>query len=447
MFLEFDSSSVMVRAVASTLKGEEPAPIKVNPLMSIMLRVLKLGGRRFITKIVAGLSGKIGVELRELSRLSSETAAEWSLSHYDEGGKFRTLVVGAPSGAAAHLSTMLKAPFLTQHFLVGVRHPHTHPDDVERIVGYGLKAAEEIRRRDRSLEVIIHYDPVHDRLLSGRLNTIRVKLTGLPESYRRFMDRRLEREATILFLDVKYPWKQLVLDENIHLQVGGLGGIRDEEYLYGSERLDRWLREQGSQHTGGWIIESYDVEELPESEWGTYPGLREEVREYAEENGHNFMVVEAEHPENISEVVAEVFANKLGEGGRMFFDCFTAIDPKFNITTSTIPVWMPFNCHDSYEFAREFLTRHRDIVGGMILFTLAPNFIETPDQVKFREWLSLFSEYAETKVVAVNPKLYPTDISHIYRFPKEIAELSVKWYNPLEEDFSPQDVMEYLSGN
>ena len=75
--------------------------------MSIMLRVLKLGERRFITKIVAGLSGKIGVELRELSRLSSETAAEWSLSHYDEGGKFRTLVVGAPSGAAAHLSTML----------------------------------------------------------------------------------------------------------------------------------------------------------------------------------------------------------------------------------------------------------------------------------------------------------------------------------------------------
>lgn len=428
IFFEQDSSMVTVRAAASALKGEMFSPYKVAPYQEALLRLTSIFGREAVSRIAAKFSCNIGIHPEKVSKVNSSLAARWTTARYKGSGKCNAVIVGAPSGGAAHLSTMLKAPFLTQHFLLCIKHRKTAPDDIKEIAAHGITAARKIRKNDEALEVIVHYDPVHDRLLAGCVNTVRLKLTALPKEYRNFINQKLKPGGAVIFIDVKYTWLQYAVEDHIHIQVGGLGGISDKEYLNGSERLDRWLTSIGSPHRGGWQLSGYPLEAMPESEWGTYPGLKDELKEFAGQNGYKFIEISADHPEQVSEIAAELFIKHVSKPTRWFFDCFTSINPFFNLSTGAVPVWLPFNCSDSYSYAENFLENKKDLFSddSIIYFTLTPNFVATPDQVEPAEWHKLFSRYGKAKPVAVNWKLYPADVTHFILLPKALRREAVR---------------------
>ena len=434
LIFEADSSSVIVKAVSSALRGEIFRPVSASPLLILALRLATVFGRSALTRLVSSASHNISIKPSQAAQINSSLAAKWVTSQYLNHKKYRVVFAGAPSGGTAHLSSLLGAPLLTQHFLTCVKHPKTAPDDVEKIVKHGINVAKSIASRNEDLEVIVHYDPVHDRLLAGHVNTIRVKLKTLPPEYRTFIERGLEPGGSIVFLNVKYRWLQYVVKENIHVQVGGLGGISDKEYLHGNERLDAWLASMGSPHRGGWMLRDYSLEYMPESEWGTFPGLREELKEFADNKGYEFIEITVDHPEHVSEIAAGFYVTLLEKPSRWFFDCFTSINPAFNIKTSTVPLWLPFNCSDSYAYAERFLKKNKAVfnLDSTIYFTLTPNFVATPDQVEPSKWFKLFSEYGRAKPVAVCEKLYPADITHIFNFYNELRKMTKRMYKPIK---------------
>ena len=440
MFLQTDSSITMVNAVAAALNRQINETMRYSTMKHFLAKLLAIFGTGVRVSIANMVTKSLGSSRDEIRKVNSEIAANWAVSRYKFNSmhKFDVILVGAPSGGAAHLSAVLNAPFLTQHFLTNFRHPEIHPDDMESILKYGLEIARGIQSNDDSLEIIIHYDPVHDRFLIKHIDTVRIKLTKLPQKYQKFIVKHLKPEGTILFLDVKYMWKQQEIDKNIHYQVGGLGELSDDEFLFGSERLDNWLKNQGTSHRGGWGLADYDIVTLPESEWGTFNGLEQETKEFAEENGYAFEKITVDHPEKISALVAHAFyeaiirENKKPNG--IYFDCFTAINPTVNLETSLIPVWLPFNCRDSFNSAKIFLYNNQELFKETPLFylTLVPAFTETPDLVSLDEWLSLLQKYGDVQLIGINPKIFPTDIEYPFAYPRKVRELMKVRRNPLE---------------
>ncbi|MCD6562946.1 MAG: hypothetical protein J7K23_03385 [Thermoproteales archaeon] len=68
---------------------------------------------------------------------------------------------------------------------------------------------------------------------------------------------------------------------------------------------------------------------------GTYYGLEKDVKSFADEQGYRFEKIRVVHPQNVSEIATYVFLKALKREDmdvkRIFFDCFTAINPTFNI--------------------------------------------------------------------------------------------------------------------
>jgi len=220
LFLEQDSSAVMVRAVSSALRGEFFSALNIKPPLPLIVRVLSLAGKGAMSAVVSSFACNLGIKLEDTRYIDSETASRWAVSRYPRK-RYNSVLVGAPSGGTTHIAALMNAPFLTQHFLVGIKIPKTRPDDVERITSYGLRAARIINSRDKSLDVIVHYDPIHDRFLSGCMGTIRVKLTRLTRAYEDFIRSNLRPEGVIFYMNVGYSWLQHIVDERIHVQIGG----------------------------------------------------------------------------------------------------------------------------------------------------------------------------------------------------------------------------------
>lgn len=443
LFKTPDSSSAAVRATAAALSKRFFDPFGVDPRLEVFVRFVSKFGRRLCLRLAESIIGKLGIDRSLVGLATAENAAGWVTSQYEglsKGERFNFVVVGAPSGAASHLSSLVNAPFLTQHFLLITRRERGHPDDIRARVRSGIEVAKELNRANgENIEVVIHYDPIHDRLLLKHADTVRFKLKTLPNAYRSFILERLGGEGTILFLDVKYMWKQYRIGDNVTLQIGGLGGISPEEYLYGSDRLSSWLESQESTVRSWNLDDEYPLEDYPESEWGTIGGLEDETREFAEESGFAFLKIGVDHPEKLSERVFNLYVEVLGDQevgiDRFFFDCFTAINPLFNLLTTTIPVWLPFFCEDSYAFFRRMLKAIARLSAGeeiTALITLLPGFPETPDQVPLTRWLDALSPVARNVIlVGTSRERYPLDLLYPFNYMKDLVRLSMEMRRPI----------------
>ncbi|HDJ89115.1 MAG TPA: hypothetical protein ENG40_00265 [Thermoprotei archaeon] len=443
IFNNVDSSSSIVKATASTLRDKYFDPFGINPKLKPLTHlVLKLGKKanfylaNFIVK-------SFGINKSYLKFASVENAAKWVVLNYKgniKRDKYNFIVIGAPSGAAAHLASLLNAPFLTQHFLLLVKEKDRHPDDVFVRLYSGVNTARILNKiNGNKIEIIIHYDPVHDRLLIRYLDTIRFKLRVLPREYRTFILNRLGNEGIIVFLDVKYMWKQYRISDNVTFQIGGLGGIGPEEYIIGSDRLKEWLSNQKSSVESWNLGNEYELIEYPESEWSSITGLEEDTRAFADDNGYDFIKITANHPEEVSEKVFNTYLQLLAdhnvETDRFFFDCFTAINPLFNLKTSSVPIWLPFNCEDSYRFAKRIIasiSRLKSSTSLRIFFTLLPSYIKSPDQLALSDWIKLFNSITTyVDLIGISKKYYPYDILYPFNYIENIRELSHKLKKPL----------------
>ena len=429
-----DSSATMMRAVAAALRNEwmvpEPWPAYVQALSGPANHLPEPIRLRLVDRFVrnAGVSPELA------SQVTSAGLAQWAVDLYQGetdghidgapparagqagGPAYDAIVIGAPNGGIAHLAALLNAPFLSQHFDTRYRY-QGQPDDVIGYCGFGSRLAETILEHNPDLAVINHYDPIHDRFLVSHVNYIRMKLLDLPVPYADFIRSRLRPGGTLLFSDCQLTWGQYRVGKRLTFQVGGLGGIPDEDWIKGSPQVKTFLAKRGRPDKGDWSIASPWLPG-PESEWGSLPPFRQAVEDFAAANGYRFRVLRGAHPEDFSCLAFYASYQAALNSGRgpagVLVDCFTQISPTAALQAGLLPVWLPFNCSDSLAFLREMA--HNFPRGKPVLLAPLPSFAPAWDTVSANDWRAACPPDADVTWIGVNPAALPVDIAGMFRF-------------------------------
>ncbi len=219
----FDSGVRAVREVAEALTGRGRGVLEAYPPGSVLfLGLLSLLPEPWrVAGLDWGIAVGAGAPPASASSVDAEALFSWCVRQYPTG-PYSAVVIGAPSGAAAHLAALLRAPLLTSSLLLAFRRPSTPPDDVAEAQKRAeplLEALTQARERISALpfELVHHVDPVHDRLLVKHLALVRVKLHALPEAYRAFLRERLEPGGALVLLNCTYPWPQYRLGDGVYV--------------------------------------------------------------------------------------------------------------------------------------------------------------------------------------------------------------------------------------
>lgn len=407
----FDSSTRAVREVARALslslsgsgRGRGPLeayPRGVGPFLSLVGRLPEPWR---IALIEWGIARWVGTSPGRLTELGMDHLPRWCTAQYPPG-KYRAIIVGSPSGAVAHLAALLRTPFLTSSFLLGFRLDEPlAPDDLRGYCRFGGELAERLAAANPGMEAILHYDPLHDRLLVKHVSFIRLRLVELPPAYEEFIAERLVEGGHLILAECTYPWPQYRLGERSYLQVGGLGGVQPGEFL------KRWHLEP-----------ELPLEERPESEWGCPPGLAEGVRRLARERALKLIELRLDHPERFSELAYRAYLAAGAREDELMLDCFTYVSPLVNVTTGIPALWLPFNTRDSFEFARARLENRRL---SKVYLALVPSYARCEDTVPFELWDELLRGRGELELLGVDPRAYPADPRAPFAFSAQVERL------------------------
>ncbi|MHA1595783.1 MAG: hypothetical protein ACTSXJ_06450 [Candidatus Baldrarchaeia archaeon] len=443
-----DSSSMAMRACAAALRGEILNPIEVS-LPERLLLPLVSRSRKLLRVAVDHYLKRMSVPRSALRFLTEEDFALFATSIYNipREKKFKYVVMGAPSGAVSHLAAMLHAPFLSHSFLLRVKAKKRKPEDFPSVLKSASSVALNLCRTLTNAEVVIHYDPVHDRSMLRFLDTVRVKLLQLPIQYIDFIKRHLHREGTVILVECTFQWYRYQTDDRIFVQIGGFGGIGPDEYIYGSDRLDRWLEGLKSRHKSGWSITDMQQEVGRESEWGSPPQFIESARNFCIEEGIDLLVLRSKNPFDLSSLVFYTFLSSYCTNSNpitIYIDSFTATNPTFNLKTCTAPLWIPYVSDNCFSFLKEFLRRLDPGIKNLvskIFLTLFPTMDTTPDLVPLDMWLSLLSDVSDVHLVGNNRKFYPLDPGFFIRYPSELRKLLKRFKRSLTQPVDAEDVV------
>ena len=435
-----DSSAVCMRSVAGALRGEFVQPQDMPGWVAALAAVLGPLGRRFNMWVVNRSQSIAGVAPELADRITSSRLAEHALGFYrGVQGQFDAVIVGAPNGGVAHLANALGAPFLSQHLLTAFR-DHKHADDICTYAEHGTTLARRVLSRNPDLAVVNHYDPLHDRFLVRWVNHIRYKLLDLPQAYREAIRTWLKPGGTIVFADCRFPWRQYRVGERHTLQVGGLGGVTDEEFLSGRPEIEAMQRAERSPWTGGWKLD-LPLEVQPESEWGTLPELREACAGFAHQGGYSFVPLTAGHPEEFSLLALHAHQALLRKAGLqaqgILVDCFTHLNPVATRLSSLLPLWLPFNCADSLGFLRRCVEELPQ--GVPLLFAPVPNFAPAFDTVRLNAWLQVLDGW-DVHLMGIDSRLYPEDLGGVFRFAPALKRWCEDHPAPVQARLSPDEL-------
>jgi len=445
-----DSSSVCMRSVAAALRGEWLQPHDFGPWLARLALLLSRLGPDFNAWLVNRVLSMTGTAPQVADHITTAHLVRQALDFYDGlHGPYEALILGAPNGGVAHLATALQAPFLSQHFLTSFR-DHKHADDIQTYAAHGEALAKRILARNPDIALINHYDPLHDRFLVRWVNHIRYKLLDLPQAYQRAIRHWLKPGGTIIFIDCRYPWRQYRVGERHTFQVGGLGGVSDEQFLAGCPEIEAMQRREGSPFVGGrspgsrhgWSLD-LPLETQPESEWGTLPEFRLACQSFAQEHGYGFLPLVGDSPEYYSALAFQAWLRILEKEDRepqaVFIDCFTQVNPWATRLSSLLPLWLPFNCTDSLSFLKRMvaeLPRDRPV-----LFAPVPNFARTFDTVAIDAWLDALSGF-EVHLLGVNPRHYPADLAALFRFAPALRDWCNRHSAPVHARLSIDELRE-----
>jgi len=412
-----DSSSVCMRSVAAALRGEFLQRYGYGPFLGRAAQLLSHLGPDFNVWVVDRVLSTGGTAPDVADRITTAHLARHALGFYDGlEGPYEALILGAPNGGVAHLAMALQVPFLSEHFLTSFR-DHKHPDDIQTYQAHGEALARRILARNPDVAVINHYDPLHDRFLVRWVNHIRYKLLDLPQAYRQAIRRWLVPGGTIIFIDCRYPWRQYRVGERHTFQVGGLGGVSDEEFLASRPEIEAMQLRERSPFVGGrWTLD-LPLETQPESEWGTLPQFRLACQAFAQASGYRFLPLTGNSPECFSTLAfcahQAVLRNEGREPQGTFIDCFTQVNPLAVRLSSLLPLWLPFNCTDSLAYLKRMVGRLPK--GRPVLFAPVPNFARSFDTVKVDAWLAALSGF-DVNLLGINRRHYPADLAALFRF-------------------------------
>ncbi|MEO7994787.1 MAG: hypothetical protein ABI743_10360 [bacterium] len=402
--LAADSATVALEGAAGALVGKLTDPFAVSPIerwgADWLNRMLPPAAKTAVIRKIARGTGRSS---ETVASADSHLIARWMVSLVPDQ-QWPGVILGAPSGAAAHLSSLLGFPLLSQHVLCGVQGHYALDDSADY-----LKALAPVVRavldRNPDFEALVHHDPVHDRFLVGDLGFIRLKYRRVPLAFREFLQRNLAPGAPVVILDCGFPWLQYACPEvhaRCQLQIGGLGALEPERFT-----------------ASPWGLKDREPDWQPESEWGTLPSFRDDAEAVARDLGLEPIVVAIEHPDELTTAVLRGFEALWPDAQRVYLDCFTNSCPAFNRYARALPLWLPFLGQDSYALAGRLLpSLARDL---KVLLSLHPSFADPEDLTTIAQWEQLLTG-RDVTWLGVDRQRYPTDLGAYGRYKGSLEE-------------------------
>ena len=417
------SSPMITRAVAAGLTRSCFTGYRFPIMQKLALSAIGCLSQAFAQRIIPRAQGSEALDPSSLDQLQTKDLVRERLRDYDSlTQKSPAVVLGVGmGGATTHLSIALNAPFLPQAFVMTLKNGSID-GDVRRYLNLTKDLAKGITDRNPDLMSIQHYDPIHDGWLVRTVNHLRLKLIELPEEYKRFIRTKVVQGGDVVYLEGQANWLRYRLDEKNVFQVGGWGDIPAEEFLTGSERIkDYCLREKLK--ATDWHLDEYPLEEGPESEWGSEPGLKEALAAFCAQEGYRFFPISFRDPNDFSRLthsaICEQFnANEIDPAGTIV-ETFSQYDPDAVQKYGLLPIWLIFNTKDSLRYLR--LMQKTFVKGKPVLFSALSTFSLTPDMVAWRDWMDCFEGF-EVIQIGARKSHYPADTRALIHWQQDLRQ-------------------------
>ncbi len=450
-----DSAVIALRACQTVLQRRHFDPFPQPGHIRALTRILNTLPVSMRIRIADFVGVSVSRSADEFRKIDPDAVASWVIKGYT-ADRYPGVILGAPGLAVTFLSGLTGFPYLPQPLLFNARRD-MHPDDSQAYLDAGREIAEPLLEKHKSIEAIIHFDPVHDRFLIRRVVFVRTRYLELPRAYRRFIEERLTPGSPVILLDCRFRWLMAEISDRLYFQLGGLGGVAPEEYLDETEPLKAYRNLWGASEDAKWRLDR-DFVSRPESEWGTTGDFIDEAGEIASKSGHKPIRVIHAHPGELSRRVFSMY-RRTWQGDSpprdAYIGVFTHTEPRFPLVTGSMPIWLPFITDDNIPLAEEILECRRQKSGtmepeGAAYVTLHPSFCAPPDMVQLSTWRDLLSRhFAEVRFLGINQGRYPYDLgSYVAMYPA-LTSAAAKAEYPGTPFRRPTfaELQEFLAGN
>jgi hypothetical protein len=430
----FDSATAMLRAGASYLHGRSfpqlgTMPEAAMPLMQPAVRLINALPEKARERLYVRSGWGEAVPPKKLGNVRAEEVSRWMVGEYPRR-RYPAVAVGSSNGALVHLWAALGIPWLPQTFLVPVRRK-ADPDEPRESMEWGKEHAPALL--DANPELTLHHmhDANQDRLMIERMSYFRVKRLRLGETYERFLRDTLPEGGTIFLVECRLRWPTTRVAERHVFQHGAPGGATPEEYLHGSERVERYLERYGS-HRRRWDPPEPDGES-PEAEWGFEPSLGEDVERFADERGYRVRRVIFGEPEEVSPLVAGLYRWWYRRRGlpadRLLVESFILLEPLWALRTGSAPFWIKFDM----EPPAASLERYLDGADPYdeIHMTLFSHGVNSVGLVPIERWRSLLGKARKGgNFVGVDEERFPRDFATFVRYHTDMKKIPARYPRP-----------------
>lgn len=448
----FDSGTGFVKALSNCLKGQDFEGVGITPPLKTLATIADRLPRKMREMIYVRTTGAEEFPAEELKDIEAEEFSKAVVNMYPQR-KYPAIMVGSVSGAMVHLAALMGIPLLPQSFLIPVRRPfHLPIDEPKRTMDWALKPGEDFLQNNPGMKLHHMYDPGQDRLTLEKITYFRVKMQRMHLVYERFINNHLQEGGTIIISDCTRTWPVTTVNDRFIFQVGGLGGITEEEYLHGSERVSQFLEKYNS-HVRKWDTPEADSKQ-PEAEWGFDRTLMKDLERISRQNGFNLKNISFFEPEHPSPFVAELYRWWYGKKGaltnRLIGENFFLHDPYWTLRTASVPFWMRFNMDPSADWLEKYLEEAAPY--DEIYQMLFSHGVEGPGLAEAEKWEKIISR-ARVKhdFLGVNPQNFPLDLASMINYNKDFKKRITSRYDfkvplsldQLEEFYGKYDQQEF----
>ncbi|WP_238447249.1 hypothetical protein [Micromonospora sp. 4G55] len=441
---DFDSSVNMVRALGRFLRGKDHRGMSVGPGSARLADALSALPAPLRRRMFIEMGALQGIPLDRVGQVRAEDLAYWATRQYPDG-PYPAVVIGAASGGGLHLAAALGAPYLPQTVLVALRDRTSHPDDPTGAMRAIAPLAARVARDNPDLAVYHMHDPAQDRPMLERMAYLRLKRLRLGPTYERFLAERLIPGGTIILLECSRDWRTTQVADRTYFQFGALGGVPEEEYFNGRERIAEYLARQGSPHRR-WQPPQPDTRR-PEAEWGFDPALRPDVEHLAKRYGYRLRRLVTAEPQQLSPFVADLYRwwyHRRGlPGNRLLAESYVQWDPLWVLRHGAVPFWLRFNMTPSYEDLRRYLDGAAPY--DHIHINLFSQGLCSPGVVPTKQWRDLADSRAHISggLIGVDEQAYPVDAGSTLRYQPAYQALPPR--HPLPPPLRADDIDQFLT--
>jgi len=432
--LKFSDSFYLLFGAAS-LKNDivvwQKIPFYLRPLLALAYIFPSLGRKIMKDQLLKALIGRSAETVRNMD-IDQILDENFLMLHREAmaNRKADCLFLGASNGGSLHLADVMHVPILGSGLNIFVA-TDSDPDDVEGSIETGRSIADSFLLNNEHVEVVVHIDPIHDRMNLQKVMHFRVKF-WLPEAYRNYIKNHLIEGGNLVLFDVQEPWLHYRLDERLYYQPGGLDDLTPEEFAFGSKRIDEWLEGLGALHRGGWGIEGEKPLERFDDEFGNSPEMVKETKEFAEEHGYDFTHIKVKRSHDLSALSTYLIHKAMIDSEikpkGLILEQYTQCVPMAVRRLALLPVWTYFVLRTSFNDTKKMLDvvfdEYLDEAEELIFLPTQPlNTSPLGDYVTLEEWQQLLQRYPARKITLLTDKrLYPLDTASLVTGPLKVLK-------------------------